>query len=106
MPSLICSSRYTVDSQILRKTAQSLGWETLRLDGDKIPDWLEPPDSQIAFFYTAPHAFDIARQLGRTLIGCNPNWTVDLPSELLQRELVQTTLRDALQINQARFVNR
>jgi len=104
MPSLICSSRYTVDSQILRKTAQSLGWETLRLDGDKIPDWFEPPDSQIAFFYTAPHAFDIARQLGRTLIGCNPNWTVDLPSELLQRELVQTTLRDALQINQARFV--
>ena len=104
MPSLICSSRYTVDSQILRKAAQSLGWETLRLDGDKIPDWFEPPDSKIAFFYTAPHAFDIARQLGRTLVGCNPSWTVDLPHEFLQRELKQTTLREALQITQPRFV--
>jgi len=70
MPSLICSSRYTVDSQILRKTAQSLDWETLRLDGNTIPDWFDPPDSQVAFFYTAPHVFDIARQLGRTMLGC------------------------------------
>ena len=104
MPSLICSSRYTVDSQILRKTAQSLGWETLRLDGNTIPDWFDPPDAEIALFYTAPHAFDIAKQLGRTLVGCNPDWTVNLPSKFLNRELRQTTLKDALRIAEPRFV--
>lgn len=104
MPSLICSSRYTIDSQILRKTAQSLGWETLRLDGNSIPDWFEPPDSKIAFFFTAPRVFDIARQLGRTLLGCNPDWTVNLPPKLLNRILAQTTLRDALRIIGPRFV--
>ena len=104
MPSLICSSRYTIDSQILRKTAQSLGWETLRLDGNTIPDWFDPPDTEIALFYTAPHAFDIAKQLGRTLVGCNPDWTVNLPPELLNRQLRQTTLEDALRITEPQFV--
>ena len=104
MPSLICSSRYTIDSQILRKTAQSLGWETLRLDGNTIPDWFDPPDSEIALFYTAPHAFDIAKQLGRTLVGCNPNWTVNLPTEMLNRDLRQTTLGDALRMTKPQFV--
>ena len=104
MPSLICSSRYTIDSQILRKTAQSLGWETLRLDGNRIPDWFDPPDADIALFYTAPHAFDIAKQLGRTLVGCNPEWTINLPSEFLNREIHQTTLEHALRITNQRFV--
>ena len=104
MPSLICSSRYTIDSQILRKTAQSLGWETLRLDGNTIPDWFDPPDSEIALFYTAPHAFDIAKQLGRTLVGCNPDWTVNLPHEFLNREIHQTSLEHALQIANLQFV--
>lgn len=104
MPSLICSSRYTVDSQILRKTAQGLGWETLRLDGNTIPDWFDPPDDQIALFYTAPHAFDIARQLGRQLAGCNPDWTCNLPSEFLLRELRQTSLKEALSQAEGKFV--
>ncbi len=104
MPSLICSSRYTVDSQILRKTAQDLGWETLRLDGNTIPDWFDPPDDQIALFYTAPHAFDIARQLGCQLIGCNPDWTCNLPSEFLLRELRQTSLKEALSQVKGQFV--
>lgn len=104
MPSFICSSRYTVDSQILRKAAQSLGWETLRLDGKTIPHWFDPPDSEIALFYTAPQAFDIARQLGRTLLGCNPDWTVNLPPELLNRDIEQTKLRNALRITEPRFV--
>lgn len=104
MPSLICSSRYTVDSQILRRAAQQLGWETLRLDGNTIPDWFDPPDRDFAMFYTAPHAFDIATQLNRTLLGCNPSWTVSLPSSFLNRELTQTSLADALTITSPRFV--
>ncbi|WP_425396171.1 ATP-grasp domain-containing protein [Aeoliella sp.] len=104
MPSLICSSRYTIDSQILRRKAQELGWETLRLDGKEIPEWFEPPDEEIAIFYTAPHVFDIARQLGRTMLGCPADWTIRLPPELLRRELHQTSLHNALQIEGPRFV--
>lgn len=104
MPSLICSSRYTIDSQILRKAAQQLGWETLRLDGKRIPDWFDPPDNDFAFFYTAPHVFDIAKQLNRKMLGCNPDWAVNLPPELLRRELRQTTLADALANIQDHFV--
>ncbi len=104
MPSLICSSRYTLDSQILRRTAQQLGWETLRLDGEKVPDWFEPPDRQIAIFFTAPHVFEIGKQLSRRLIGCNPDWAVHLPPEFLKRELWQTRLRDALDTITEHFV--
>lgn len=104
MPSLICSSRYTIDSQVLRKAAQALGWETLRLDGSQIPDWFDPPDDQIAFFYTAPHVFDIGRQLGRTLLGCNPDWAVNLPAELLRRELHQMPLAEAIDSINHHFV--
>ncbi len=104
MPSLVLSSRYTTDSQILRKTARSLGWETLRLDGRSLPDWFDPPDDQIAMFYTAPHAFDVASQLGRTLVGCPSDWTTTLPKHFLAREIRQTTLADALGMTGSRFV--
>jgi hypothetical protein len=104
MPSLVVSSRYTTDSQLLRQTAQELGWETLRLDGRRIPDWFDPPDQRIALFYTAPHAFEIAAQLSRTLLGCNPEWTVQLPREFLLRELRQMTLGEALQLPGESFI--
>lgn len=104
MPSLILSSRYTTDSQLLRETAQRLGWETLRVDGPQIPDWYDPPDDQVALFYTAPHAFEIAAQLSRTLLGCNSDWTVRLPREFLLRELRQTTLGEALQLQGESFI--
>ncbi|MEM7560867.1 MAG: ATP-grasp domain-containing protein [Planctomycetota bacterium] len=104
IPSLICSSRFTVDSQILRVTAQELGWETLRLDGNEFPDWFEALDDQIAFFYTAPHVFDLAAQLGRSMIGCNSDWTIDLSHDLLKRELRQVTLEEALRIAGPQFV--
>src|SRR4051812_479081 len=98
MPSLIVSSRYTTDSQHLRQAAQELGWETLRLDGQQIPEWFEPPDDQIALFYTAPHAFDLAAQLSRRLLGCPSDWTVRLAPEFLQRELRQCSLAEALDL--------
>lgn len=104
MPSLILSSRYTADSQMLRQAAQQLGWETLRLDAPQIPDWFEPPDSQVALFYTAPHAFEIAAQLTRVLLGCTPDWTVGLPREYLRRELQQMTMAEALLLRGESFV--
>jgi len=104
MPSLILSSRYTTDSQLLRETARSLEWETLRLDGQRLPDWFDPPDDQIAMFYTAPHAFDVAAQLNRSLVGCQPDWTITLPRPFLSRDIRQTTLADALTITESQFV--
>ncbi len=104
MPSLIVSSRYTTDSQVLRQVAQDHGWETLRLDGRQVPDWFDPRDDQIALFYTAPHAFDIAAQLSRTLLGCSPDWTVQLPHEFLLRKLRQMTLIEALELKEDSFV--
>ena len=104
MPSLILSSRYTTDSQILRQVARDLNWETLRLDGQRLPDWFDPPDNEIAMFYTAPHAFDIASQLGRSLVGCPSDWTTTLSQNFLSREIRQTTLADALGIIEPRFV--
>lgn len=104
MPALIVSSRNTVDSQILRKTAQDLGWVTLRLDGSEIPEWFEPPDEQIALFVTAPLAFELAQQLDRVLVGCNADWTVQLPARFLNRQLAQMTLAEALRRGGKAFV--
>lgn len=104
MPSLILSSRYTTDSQILREAARQRGWETLRLDGRQLPEWFDPPDDQIAMFYTAPHAFEIASQLDRALVGCPSDWTISLPQELISREIRQTTLAEALTISTPQFV--
>ena len=104
MPTLIVSSRFSTDSQILRSSAQELGWETLRLDGWQLPSWFELPDDQVAMFYTAPSAFDVADQISCTLVGCNPQWTVTLPTEFLLRELRQTTLADALSLPGQAFV--
>ena len=79
MPSLIVSSSYTTDSQLLRQTARTLGWETLRLDGCRIADWFDPPDDQIALFCTAPDAFNIADQLSRRLH--EPRSVVNVPAQ-------------------------
>ena len=96
--------RYTTDSQLLRRVAQQRGWETLRLDGQQVPQWFDPPDEQIALFYTAPHAFEIAAQMSRTLLGCSPDWTVRLPAEFLHREVRQTTLGEALRLPGKSFI--
>lgn len=104
MPTLIVSSSYTTDSQRLRQTAREHGWETLRLDGLRLPDWFDPPDQQIALFFTAPHAFEVAAQLSRTLLGCNPDWTIQLPYEFLLREIRQTTLADAFTLPGDSFI--
>lgn len=104
MPSLIVSSRYSIDSQILRQAARNLGWETLRLDGWRIPEWFEPPDDQIALFFTAPLAFDVAEQFSRSLLGCDPDWTVQLRPEFLKRNLRQKTLAEALELEGKAFI--
>lgn len=104
MPALILSSRYTTDSQILRLAAQELGWETLRLDGEQIPEWFDSSDGQIALFYTPPRAFDVAAQLSRTLLGCNLEWVIGLPDVLLRRQIRQMTLAEAMMLPGSAFV--
>jgi hypothetical protein len=95
MPALILSSRFTSDSQILRRVAQRLGWETVRLERSRLPDWFEAPDFEIGLFYTAPHAFAVAQELSRSLLACDPAWITRLPSEALHRRVRLMKLREA-----------
>ncbi len=104
MPALIVSNHFSTDSRILRRTARALGWETLRLDALQIPDWFDPPDADLALYCTAPLAFDFAAQRSRTLLGCNPDWTIRLPPGFLSREIRQTTLDEALRLSGESFV--
>lgn len=104
MPALIVSARYTSDAATLRQTAQRIGWNTLRLDGQQIPEWFECEDGNVALYYTPPRAFDVAQQLSLTLLGCDSRWLLDLPCEFLQREIRQMTLREALQLPERRFI--
>lgn len=104
MPSLIVSSRYTTDSQILRRTAQGLGWETLRLDGVQVPDWFDPKGDSLALFYTAPHAFEVARQLSRVLLGCHAEWMLRLPAPFVLRDVRQMSLDAAMRLSGRWFV--
>jgi hypothetical protein len=104
MPALILSARYTTDSQLLRQAARDQGWETVRIEGTSVPDWFEQPDGNIALFYTAPHAFDIADQLSRVLLGCDAAWITRLPEELLLRRVRLMTLGEALKVGEPQFI--
>jgi len=104
MHTLVVSSQFGTDSRLLRSAAQRLGWQTLRLEGRELPEWFEPPDGNVAVFCPAPLAFDIADQLSHTLLGCNPDWTVDLEPSFLKREIRQMTLAAALELAGKSFV--
>lgn len=103
MPALILSARYTTDSQLLRQAARDQGWETVRIEGASVPDWFEP-GQELALFYTAPHAFDIAEQVSRMLLGCDPAWITRLPEEFLLRRVRLMTLGEALGVGEPQFI--
>ena len=84
--------------------AERLGWNVVRLDGRTIPDWFEPKDDQIAFFYTPPHAFEIAAQVSWTLLGCDADWILGLPPEFVRRQIRQMSLKAALELPGRAFV--
>jgi hypothetical protein len=104
VPLLVVHSRFSRDSRILRETAQQQGWETLRLDGWQLPDWLDTEIRDVAIFATMPDATDIAERFSRTLVGCGPDWLPSLPQRFLNRKIRLTTLGDALTLPQGSFI--
>lgn len=104
MPLFVCNSRFSRESRLLRHAASQLGWETLRLDGWELPDWVDSGQKDVAIFSTVPQALDIAEKFDRTLLGCGSDWLVGLPEKFLRRDVSRTTLKDALETAHDRFV--
>jgi hypothetical protein len=104
MTLLVVYSRFSKDSQILRKSAQQLGWETLRLDGLELPDWVDESEPEVAIFATIPGAIAIAEKFSRTLLGCDADWLPNLPQQFRKREIERATLADALHGSDGRFI--
>lgn len=103
MPTLVLYSRLSEDSRRLRKAAQALGWDTLRLEGTRLPEWFEPA-AETALFMTAPSAFQVADQLGRVLLGCGALWLPGLSECWLRREVEAMPLEQALRLRTPRFI--
>lgn len=104
MPTLILSSKYTTDSKILRKAAQSLKWETYRFEDDSVPSWYESRSAQHAIYCTVPKAFDIAARLDSILLGCSSDWLTHLPENLSKRRVELLTLGDAVSLTEPCFI--
>src|SRR5436190_23915813 len=104
MPIFVCYSRFNRESRTLRSVASNLGWETLRIDGWKLPEWVETTEPEVVIFATVPEAFDIAEKFNRTLLGCGADWLVSLPKENLRRHVRKMTVADALDSSGGMFV--
>ncbi len=104
MPTLILSSRYTTDSKILRRAAQSLKWETYRFEDDKVPTWYESRNAQPAIYCTVPKAFGIADRLDCILLGCSSDWLTNLPEAFSKRRVELLVLRDAIRVTERCFI--
>jgi hypothetical protein len=95
MPLLVVDSRFSRDSRILREAAHSLKWETLRLDGWHLPDWVDANEPDVAIFATMPEAVSIAESLSKTLLACGADWLPQLPIAFRRRNVELTTLLKA-----------
>lgn len=104
MPLFICNSRFSRESRLLRQAASDAGWETLRLDGWELPDWVDCDEPEVTIFGTVPLALDIADKFERTLLGCGADWLPALPLALLRRIVTKATLSEAIRTGDGRFV--
>lgn len=104
MAYLILYSQMSLDSKLLRKTAQKLGWETLRLEISQLPQWFERQEIDYALFYTAPSAFQIARKLSVKLLGCDAYWLSRLPKEYTKRNIETLSLKKARELEFPIFI--
>ncbi|MEZ4667070.1 MAG: ATP-grasp domain-containing protein [Anaerolineae bacterium] len=94
MPTLLLSSRGTVDSIQLRHAAIALGWSVDRLlEVEQINTYIGK--SSIATFGEAVFARVVAKALRLHLLQPPLNWITQLPASYLQRRLTYTTLAEA-----------
>jgi len=101
MPTLLLSSRYTPDSNILWKAAADLGWQ---IDRMTFASALQYTGGSDLVFYGETLLADLFREhLGLKLIEPKPDWLPSLPEVYLQRDIFLTTFKEALSIDQRLF---
>src|SRR5438094_7670873 len=94
MPTLILSSRYTDDSQILWRAAIRQRWDVKRLSGWRVPeDVRQAPDPVI--YAEALAAPLLAEQFGVALEEPPIDWLPNLPLEYRKRRVYLSTLGQA-----------
>lgn len=80
----------------LEQEAQSLGWDTLRLEKPELPENFQLNDRPCALFYTPPGCFTVAKQLSKRLVACHASWLPELPQKYLSRVVRRMELSKAL----------
>lgn len=101
MPTLLLSSRYTQDSNILWKAAADLGWQ---IDRMTFASALQHTGGSELVFYGEALLADLFREhLGIKLIEPKADWLPSLPEVYLQRDIFLTTFKEALSIDRHLF---
>lgn len=85
MPTLILSPRYTEDSQILWRSALSLGWKVERAHGWSVPAICA---KDVVVYGEAMFVEHLVEQLGLILVRPDDNWLPSLPARWRGREVL------------------
>ena len=85
MPTLILSSRYTDDAQLLWRAASRLGWRVERVRGLSLPEDLS---GEIVLHVEALIAPTLAEQLGIQLLEPAEDWLARVPQDLTRRKVM------------------
>src|SRR3954464_5133761 len=93
MPTLSLSPRYSDDTIKLRRAADALGWDVMRLASWRCPEGFDPEEPVLfaePLFNTA-----VAEQLGSAVIEPPEDFLVRLPREYVGRDVRLTTAAEA-----------
>lgn len=104
LPTLILSPRRTRDIDALEQAATSAGWRTRRL-----ASWSPPLDlrgTRVAVYGEPLLCALLAQELDLRLIEPTFDWLARLPHAWLQRDMAFTTLGQARETTEQRFVKR
>jgi hypothetical protein len=103
MPTLILSPRHTEDSQRLWRAASRKGWNVERLSTWRVTDELGCIDDPLIYVEVLM-APTVASVVGIELMEPPENWLPNLPMEYRKRDVILTSLGEARQFENPRFV--
>jgi hypothetical protein len=101
MTTLLLTSRFRRDDQLLWQAAIRRHWNCERLRGPKVP---EIDDAEIVVYAEAFYAPLIERALHLRLLDVEEDWLVHLPPLFRRREIRMLELRDAVAIREPAFI--
>jgi hypothetical protein len=102
MPILILPPRYTEDSIALWEAATRRNWDTERLQGWRIPEWLSERD--VVFYGEPLLASAVTQSLNVALLEPPFDWLAHLPERHRGRKVEYTTLGHARELREPAFV--